>query len=327
MQGSDQPHQPNPDSVSTVADLVKLLQQIRLLRIDRLSYAKMADCINNEISKSKMSRIFKGADFPSRAHLHLILDILNIDRANRDSWDTMWERLAQDWYSSKGWQEGRLDLPTNISDRGDPGRGNVPPSMNIAAMGNAREETEKRQAAIIADAMDEAQRIVKSARAAAEDERDALIQEARTAASNIIDKLVVEQTRVIRENEVKIAEIVGEAEEKLKMVVVALNESADNTQRTSEEFRQILDHVRTSVMEVRGELAQVKEEAAIIREKYSAESASKKDSKEEGKRGRRRLITDKWFSDTRKVPPATIDAQTHGDDGDNDNEPPWLRNG
>ncbi|MGH3904560.1 MAG: hypothetical protein ACRDTE_10270 [Pseudonocardiaceae bacterium] len=115
----------------------------------------------------------------------------------------------------------------------------------------------------------------------------------------------------------------------MRNVIDELNDSADNTQRTSEEFRQLFDHVRTSVIEIRSELAQVKEEADTIRDKYNTESKAARGArdKDRGKQRRPRLMSDKWFSDTRKVPPAVIAEHPDCGDEHDDNEPPWLRDG
>jgi cell division septum initiation protein DivIVA len=316
------------DSVNTVQELANFLQQLRLLRIDRMSYARMADSIKNEISRSEMSRILTGADFPSRAQLHLILDILKMARTGREKWDAMWDRLAQDLYASDGWQRKPLDLPTSTSGQGTHLATENHRDTNPS--GGRDDDSEQRRAtAIIENAYDEADRIVRSARVAAENERETLIQDARTAASSLIDKFMVELTQIIQDNQVKIAGIVSDAEEKLKTVIVALNDSANNNHRTSEELRQLISDVRASMGEIRSELVQVREEAESIREGYGADRGTRQSPvPDESKRKRPRLLSSILFSDDRKPPPAIIDEQPDlggSDFGDDDNTPPWLK--
>ncbi|MCA1708744.1 MAG: hypothetical protein LC808_37875, partial [Actinobacteria bacterium] len=244
------------DSVNTVKELANILQQLRLLRIDRMSYEKMAKSIGNEISRSEMSRIFTGTDFPSRAQLHLILGILEIPAEGREAWDVMWDRLAQDIYRTDGWQKKSLDLPTRI-----PGHDEQPITgehQEVRSSNQFDDDAERRRAVVIIEnAYDEADRIVKSARATAEIERETLIQDARVAASNLIDKALVEFTQIIQDSQARIAGIVSDAEEKLRTVIVALNDSADNNHRTSDELRQLVDDARASMGEIRNELVQI----------------------------------------------------------------------
>ncbi len=323
------------DSVNTVKGLADLLQQLRILRIDRMSYAKMADTGGNEISRSEMSRILTGADFPSRAQLHLILDVLKMSRTGREGWDTMWDRLAQNLYAPNGWQrKPSLDLPTRVSEQG--AQMITEERQERDPLDEFDEDSERRQATtIIEKAYDEADRIVRSARAAAENERETLIQDARTAASSLIDRFMVELTQIVQVNQAKIAGIVNDAEAKLKTVIVALNDSVDNNHRTTDELRQLVDDVRTSMGEVQNELVQARKEAESIKEGYGVDGRIRQPpTANESKRKRPRLLSSRLFTDDRMVPPAVIGEEpdsrgSHTDNTstwlDDDNTPPWLK--
>lgn len=315
------------DAVNTVKELASLLQQLRLLRIDRMSYEKMAKSIGNEISRSEMSRIFTGTDFPSRAQLRLILGILEIPAEGREVWDAMWDRLAQDLYRSDGWQRKSLDLPTRISGQDEQKITEVRQEVGSSNRFDDDSET-RRAAAIIENAYDEADRIVKSARATAEIERETLIRDARAAASNLIDKALVEFAQIIQNSQVRIAGIVSDAEEKLQTVIVALNDSAENNHRASDELRQLVDDARASMGEIRSELAQVRAETDNIKEGYGVDPEAEQHSAgaNEGKRKRLRLLSSRLFSDDRKVPPPVIgEPPDSEEDGHDDHAPPWLQ--
>lgn len=245
-----------PASVSSVKELSQLLQRLRTLRADRMSYEKMSEAINREISRSELGRIFAGEDFPLRKQLHVILKVLQVGDDELEPWNEMWTRLAQDHYGL-----GEVVENPNLTPRRDSaGRDSADGSLNVLIPAGEPSDSRQGAAAIIDDALAEADRIVRSARNAAEEQGRELIDQAQATASRIMSTAAEEQAALIRSAESRIADAFGAAEERLRLVMAGLSESVENTNRTTEELRRLVEEVRTSVVDLRQELTNLKAE-------------------------------------------------------------------
>lgn len=335
----DSPDQVDLNAVTSVKGLAGVLQQLRLLRIDRMSYAKMAYRIQNEISRSEMGRIFAGDDFPNRAQLHLILDILRIPRSGREEWDAKWDRLAQDYHGSEVSSRKALDLPTRTVGEGTPVV--TGERQEKAHPDYFDDEPERKRAnAIIEDARAEASQIIRSARAAGEIEYENLIQDARAKTSNLISNAIADFAQIVHDIQAKIAGIASDAEDVLKTAIGALNDSALNSHRAGKELERLMDEarvsmdearasigeIRNSMGEIRSELAQFRAETESTKEGYEADYGSHQAPVAgENNRKRWRVLSDRLFSDDRRMPPPILGENPDYGADNTDHAPPWLK--
>lgn len=265
------PDHVSPDSIENADELKDALQKLRVLRTDTMSFEKMADATTeHRISRSEMNRIFNGEDFPSRGQLNQILKIMAITEEALEAWNRMWSRLAIHNHSDRTGAAPR-QISRHSNSTKTAGKLEIVNNSQTAQQeieDNATKIADRRAEKIIDNAQQEAEQLLAAAHTAADEHREITLQEARSAASRIIEKAISEQAQVIQNTGRSIAGIVNEAEERLRDVIAALNRSVDTT---SEEFKQLLTTLRTSVVEVRDELEHIKGQTEILRERFQIE--------------------------------------------------------